>query len=158
MTFYPLSMLTYHLKSCAISSPIFSTASTISRICSPVILSICTPPVQTDFFRQHPAQYLIFMSGAVPHRGSRTPAPVSGQRFSWYGLHHTADMRLFSSGETDLKVLTELHYRHFHRASCGCCLFCQHSFHLRYSFTSTPNGESSLAARCVTISSMDSGF
>ena len=112
----------------------------------------------TDFFRQHPAQYLIFMSGAVPHRGSRTPAPVSGQRFPWYGLHYTADMRLFSSGETDLKVLTNLHYRHFHHASCGCCLFRQHPFHLRYSFTSTPNGDSSFAARCVTISSIDSGF
>ena len=57
-----------------------------------------------------------------------------------------------------VEIDADLHYRHFHRASCSCCLFCQHPFHLRYSFTSTPNGKSSLAARCVTISSMDSGF
>ena len=90
MTFYPLSMLTYHLKSCAISSPIFSTASTISRICSPVISSICTPPVQTVTVRQ--AQQIF--SASIRHSTSslcpvrfhteevalQLPSPVSDSR------------------------------------------------------------------------------
>lgn len=138
MTFYPLSMLTYHLKSCNLFSHLLYRIHNLP-ICSPVISSICTPPVQTVTVRQ--AQQIF--SASIRHSTSslcpvrfhteevalQLPSPVSDSRGT---ACTTQPICGFSSGKTDLKVLTDLHYRHFHRASCGCCLFCQHSFHLRY--------------------------
>lgn len=111
-----------------------------------------------DLFRQHPAQHLIFVAGTVPNRRCRTPASIPGQRFPRHCLHNASNVRFFPTGKADLKVLSDAQYCYFDRTSCGHSLFRQHPFHLRYSFTSTPNGDSSFAARCVTISSIDSGF
>lgn len=146
-------MLTYHLKSLQ-SLPIFYRIHNL-RICSPVISSICTPPVAfghgtagtTDFSAsiRHSTH---LMSGAVPPRGSRTPAPVSGQRFSWYGLHHTADMRLFlrrDRSETSPSFITVTSI-----GICGCCLFAWHSFHLGTLYF-TPNGETVWPQMCHHI-------